>query len=53
MKWLSSLLKFVSELLGFTKWFTNRKDNREEKANQTKAVKTHEKNSRDIDAHYP
>lgn len=53
MKWFSSLIAFLSQLLNFGQWFTSRKDVREEKANKTQSVKTHEKNSSDIDKQFP
>jgi hypothetical protein len=51
--YLLPIIKFVKKLLDFGQWFTNRRDNREERANKTQAVKEHDKNSSDIDSAYP
>jgi len=52
MKWLSSLLDFIKELFSYTKWFTERKDLREERANKTQAAKQFEENDKAITDHF-
>lgn len=51
--YLLPIIEFVKKLLDFGQWFSSRRDNREEIANKTKAVKEHDKNSTDIDSAYP
>jgi hypothetical protein len=53
MNYLLAFFKFLGELFGFSQWFTNRKDQRQETANSTKALERHDQNEAEIDKLYP
>lgn len=52
MGWLKSIFSFLAALLNFSKWFTERKDARTEKANKVEAVKHSDATGDVIRAHY-